>query len=73
MRLIKFGPVLFLVAACQTNSKVPEPPPAQVTAPKLLKPTVKRTWIPQKIEDDGKVMEEGHWRYEVIGGSAWAR
>ena len=43
------------------------------TNPKLTKPVVRRVWIPEKIEDDGHVMIEGHWRFEIQAGSSWSR
>jgi hypothetical protein len=67
---------LSLLVGCQSKPKMAEPgmkPGAQSNDPKLTKPTVKRIWIPRKIEDDGRVMEDGHWRYEITGGSSWSR
>jgi hypothetical protein len=63
-------------AGCQTRLLINDRNPGSAASdsdPKLIKPTVKRIWIPRKIEDEGKVMEDGHWRYEVTGGSSWSR
>ena len=73
-RAISIACMMTAFIGCQTKPKVVDAKPdAATSAPKLTKPTVRRTWIPQRIEDDGKVMEEGHWRYEIIGGSSWSR
>lgn len=67
--------VLCCLVGCQSKPKINEvsgKPDAQGD-PKLTKPTVKRIWIPRKIEDDGRVMEDAHWRYEILGGSSWSR
>lgn len=63
-----------LIGGCQSKPKITDANSKSNAQgdPKLMKPTVKRIWIPRKIEDDGKVMEDGHWRYEVTGGSSWS-
>ena len=73
----KFAIVLCCLTGCQSKPKVGDvgakSDAQQGNDPKLTKPTVKRIWIPRKIEDDGRVMEDGHWRYEITGGSSWSR
>lgn len=66
--------VCLCIVGCQSKPKVTDAStkPDGQGDPKLMKPTVKRIWIPRKIEDDGKVMEDGHWRYEITGGSSWS-
>jgi hypothetical protein len=65
--------IISCLIGCQSKPKVAEPTPgSQANDPKLTKPTVKRIWIPRKIEDDGRVMEDAHWRYEITGGSSWS-
>ena len=71
---ISIALAIAFTVGCQSKPKVTDAKPdAQTNNPKLTKPSVRRSWIPQRIEDDGKVMEEGHWRYEVLGGSSWSR
>ena len=66
--------VVLLLVGCESKPKITDvKPDSSSSTPKLIKPTVRRIWIPQKIEEDGKVFEEGHWRYEVQGGSSWSR
>jgi uncharacterized lipoprotein YmbA len=64
------------LVGCQSRQKnaetIGKPDSTSASDPKLTKPTVKRIWIPRKIDDDGRVMEDAHWRYEITGGSSWA-
>lgn len=64
--------LLICFVGCVNKPKVADAQPG-ANDPKLTKPTVRRIWIPRKIEDDGKVMEDGHWRFEIMGGSSWSR
>lgn len=74
MQIIKTVAAASVIGGCQSKPKVTDSKnPPNANLPKLLKPTARRTWIPQKIEDDGRVLIEGHWRYEVTGGSSWSR
>lgn len=69
-------PVLLiaLLTSCDSKPKLTDVAKGKesTTSPKLTKPTVRRTWIPEKIEADGRVMEEGHWRYEIDHESSWS-
>ena len=74
VRVISIALAVAFATGCQSKPKVTDvKPDTQSTAPKITKPNVRRSWIPQRIEDDGKIMEEGHWRYEILGGSSWSR
>ena len=74
VRAISIALAVAFVAGCKSKPKVTDvKPDTPATAPKITKPNVRRSWIPQRIEDDGKIMEEGHWRYEILGGSSWSR
>lgn len=65
---------LCMATACQTKPKVTDVKPNQQNQnPKLTKPVVRRLWIQQKIEDDGRVMIDGHWRYEIERDSTWSQ
>ena len=44
-------PLLF---GCQTTPRPDETKDKSTLAPKLTKPVVRRVWIPEKIEDDGR-------------------
>ena len=74
VRVISVALALVFAVGCQSKPKVTDAKPdAQTNNPKLTKPTVRRSWIPRRIEEDGKIMEEGHWRYEVLGGTSWSQ
>ncbi len=69
--VILLCPILF---GCQTSKPVVDnAKPKSDSNPKLTKPVVRKVWVPEKIEDDGHVMIEGHWRYEIQSGSSWSR
>ncbi len=73
MAVYKLMFVAFCLFGCQTKPSVGDTKQdAQSNNPKLTKPTVKRIWIPRKIDGDGRVMEDAHWRYEILGGSSWS-
>ena len=62
------------VSACQTTPKSLNPKSEDESKiPKLKKPVVRRIWVPEKIEENGLVWEEGHWRYEVEKNATFAR
>ena len=74
VRAISAALALVFIVGCQSKPKATDAKPdVKDNVPKLTKPTVRRSWVPQRIEEDGKVMVEGHWRYEVLGGSSWSR
>ena len=62
-----------LLSSCQSKQKADQSKDRSDSIPKLTKPVVRRVWIPEKTEDDGHVMIEGHWRYEIQSGSSWSR
>jgi hypothetical protein len=64
---------LFILTACQSVNKKGSANPNAVTPPQLLKPEVKRTWIPPEIQDGGRVYIDGHWRYEVERSGSFGR
>ena len=66
--------MLVPISGCSSKPTVTDAKGQTQTAddPKVIKPNVKRIWIPRRIEPDGKVMEDGHWRFEIIGGSTWS-
>ena len=73
MRLVLATLTLCITTACQTKPKVTDANSEPNQNPKLTKPVVRRLWIPQKIEDDGRVMIDGHWRYEIERDSTWSK
>lgn len=41
--------------------------------PKLLKPEVKKIWIPEIIKNGGTEWEEGHYLYRIQRKTSWSR
>lgn len=65
---------LTVLTNCQTKPKVTDAKSNEPNKnPKLTKPVVRRLWIPQRIEDDGRVMIDGHWRYEIERDPTWSK
>jgi hypothetical protein len=51
----------------KNNSENNQPPP------KLLKPEVKKIWIPPVIKNGGTEWEEGHYLYRIERDTTWSR
>lgn len=65
---------LLCLNGCQSKEKAKDSSAAQSTdVPKLLKPDVRRVWVPPEIQEDGKVFVEGHFKFILQKGSAWSR
>ena len=64
-----------LLASCRSKPtlKDADQRSPEAGAPTLTKPNVRRTWIPKKIEEDGRTMDDGHWRYSIERGSSWSK
>ncbi len=41
--------------------------------PKLLKPEVKKIWIPPEIRNGGQEWAEGHYIYRIERDTTWSR
>jgi len=39
--------------------------------PPMLSPKVQRVWIPDRISDDGRKFEKGHYSYEIERNAVW--
>lgn len=40
-------------------------------APPMLSPKVQRVWVPDRITNDGRRYEKGHYSYEIERGTVW--
>lgn len=40
-------------------------------APPLLSPKVQRVWIPDRITEEGRRYEKGHYSYQIERGTVW--
>jgi hypothetical protein len=41
--------------------------------PLLTRPEVRRIWVDEKIDDNGRVYEEGHFKYIIDRNSVWSK
>lgn len=65
--------ICLLSTSCQHNkTKLDETTKTQ-TPPKLLKPEVKKIWIPEIIKNGGTEWEEGHYLYRIQRETSWSR
>lgn len=63
-----------LFNACQSKPKNKNDTSVDATgAPKLLRPDVRRVWVPPEIQEDGKVYVDGHYKYILLKGTVWSR
>lgn len=67
---------LLAILGCQTPVKlkdVKDGGKETPQGPKLTKPVIKKIWIPETIEDDGRVLIEGHYKWLLEKDSSWSR
>lgn len=62
-----------LSTSCQHNKIKPETSSVPQLPPKLLKPEVKKIWIPEIIKNGGTEWEEGHYLYRIERETSWSR
>ena len=56
------------VAKKTNDAKISDTPP-----PKMLAPSVRKTWIPGQLKDGGLEWEEPHFIYRIERGATWSR
>ncbi len=61
-----------IFAGCTSVQKKPTDK-ASVDPPKLLKPEVKKIWIPAEIRNGGQEWVEGHYMYRIERDTTWSR
>ncbi len=74
----KWKPMLTLIlcggiSSCTTPSKKPEADRPLAEQPKLLKPSVKKIWIPPEIRNGGTEWVEGHYIFRIEKETTWSR
>lgn len=62
-----------ILAGCSSQSKKNETSTSGVEPPKLLKPEVKKIWIPPEIRNGGQEWVEGHYMYRIERETTWSR
>lgn len=59
--------------SCQHKANKSDDGGTMQTPPKLLKPEVKKIWIPEVIKNGGTEWEEGHYLYRIQRDTSWSR
>lgn len=72
MRYLLFALTALILSSCshlkeKSTSETNQPPP------KLLKPEVRKIWIPAVIKNGGTEWEEGHYIYRIEKDTTWSR
>lgn len=77
LQQISVAIALLAILGCQTNFKLSDSKTKdsqnQNQGPKLTKPVIKKVWVPETIEDDGRVLIEGHYKWLLEKDSSWSR
>ncbi len=63
---------LLSLVACTTEPKKGLAD-SSTDAPKLMRPVVRKIWVPPAIEDGGKVYRDGYYKYLLENESVWTR
>ena len=69
---VLFSIFIFFNGCQNMKSKTIEKTQTQ-TPPKLLKPEIKKIWIPEIIKNGGAEWEEGHYLYRIQRDTSWSR
>jgi len=72
IRLFIISAFLLVLASCVTESKKGIQDNT-ADSPKLMRPVVRKVWVPPAIEDGGKVYRDGHYKYLLENESVWSR
>ena len=62
-----------VLAGCSSQNKKNETSSGGAEPPKLLKPEVKKIWIPPEIRNGGQEWVEGHYMYRIEKETTWSR
>lgn len=76
LQLAAVAIALVAIIGCQTAFKVKDiktDGKDLPSGPKLTKPVIKKIWVPEAIEDDGRVLIEGHYKWLLEKDSTWSR
>lgn len=75
LQTVVIGVAVLFILGCQSSPKIKDSKDGgkDATGPKLTKPAIKKIWIPESIEDDGKVLVEGHYKWLLEKDSTWSR
>ena len=75
MRLTKLIVLLLCLglSGCASFNKTKSTELPQTEQPKLLKPTVKKIFIPPEIRSGGREWIEGHYMFRIEQETTWSR
>lgn len=76
LQLLAIAAALIAIVGCQTAVKLKDAKTDSkdsALGPKLTKPVIKKIWVPETIEDDGRVLIEGHYKWLLEKDSTWSR
>jgi starvation-inducible outer membrane lipoprotein len=62
--------IAIILAGCSTSPKKID---TKSVPPKLLKPVVKKIWIPEEMRNGGAEWVEGHYMYRIEQETTWSR
>lgn len=67
--------LLLCLVACAAEPRKPNDKSAVISElpPKLLKPEVRKIWVPPTIKNGGQEWEEGHYLYRIERDTTWSR
>lgn len=65
--------IVCAVSGCTTFDKLANSKLQKIEPPKLLKPLVRKIWIPPEIKAGGAEWTEGHYMYRIERETAWSR
>ncbi len=65
--------IIYILTACATGPKKVSNQNSKVDPPKLLKPIVRKIWIPPEIRNGGAEWVEGHYLFRIEKETSWSR
>lgn len=66
-------PLFCLATSCVSTVKKDSNGNSKTDPPKLLKPEVRKIWIPPEIRNGGTEWVEGHYLYRIEKETSWSR
>ena len=61
------------LTGCASLNKSKPADPQKTEQPKLLKPTVKKIFVPPEIRNGGREWVEGHYMFRIEQETTWSR
>jgi len=65
--------IFIIMTGCQNMKNKSDNKTQNQMPPKLLKPEIKKIWIPEVIKNGGTEWEEGHYLYRIQRDTSWSR